>query len=80
MRNIAELAGEAAAEAPPQNYRVIGTGAQIRGTRCYEHESHVRTHQVQCNLWIPAGSIRLYFATQRELIASFTRVFDSVFA
>ena len=29
MRNIAELAGEAAAEAPPQNYRVIGTGAQI---------------------------------------------------
>ncbi len=29
MRNIAKLAGEAAAEAPPQNYRVIGTGAQI---------------------------------------------------
>jgi 3,4-dihydroxy 2-butanone 4-phosphate synthase/GTP cyclohydrolase II len=29
MRNIAELAGEATAEAPPQNYRVIGTGAQM---------------------------------------------------
>ena len=65
MRNIAELAGEAAAEAPPQNYRVIGTGAQIlRG--CYEYESHVCTDQVQCNLWIPAGSIRLYLATQRS--------------
>ena len=29
MRNIAELAGQAEVEAPPRNYRVIGTGAQI---------------------------------------------------
>ena len=29
MRNIAQLAGTANVEAPPQNYRVIGTGAQI---------------------------------------------------
>ena len=29
MRNIAELAGQLEAEVPPQNYRVIGTGAQI---------------------------------------------------
>ena len=29
MRNIAQLAGTAEVEAPPQNYRVIGTGAQM---------------------------------------------------